>query len=409
MPLYEYKGFDQKGFSIKGEIDGDTARTARAKLRAQGIYPTDIFERTVSTSRKKTGSILSAQVGGRVKMMDVATMTKQFATLVGAHIPIVETLSALTKQVENEKLRVVLSNVKEKVNEGSSLAKALSEHPKIFSNVYVNMVQVGEASGTLDIVMERLADFTEAQLKLKNKIVTAMIYPVMMIFAMIALFILIFTFVLPSIMSIFEGQEIALPAITRLVIGFGNTIIAYWYFILGGLVLLYLFVRSYIKTEKGKYHYHRFLLRSPYLGKLLKMIALSRFSRTLSTLLSSGVPLLTAMDIVKNIVNNVLITETLSKAREAISEGKTISKPLEESGYFPPMVVHMIAVGEKTGELEKMLSTISNTYDAEVSTQIEAVTSSITPVMTILMAVIVVFFMFSIIMPAMDLMMQLGT
>ncbi|MBI2608375.1 MAG: type II secretion system inner membrane protein GspF [Deltaproteobacteria bacterium] len=404
MPLFEYKGYSHKGTAIKGKIDADTEKNARAKLRRQNIFPTEIIERTVFAQTQKKTKGLKLQIGGRIKLMDIVTMTKQFATLVGAHIPIVETLTALSRQVENERLRIVLTDIKEKVNAGQSLAKALALHPKVFSKIYINMVQVGEASGTLDIVMARLADFTEAQMKLKNKITSAMAYPAIMVLAAMGLFVLIFTFVLPNIMALFEGSEVTLPLITTLSIDFGNFVIGNWYLVTGGLFLLFIIFKRYIKTEKGLKHYHRFLLRAPIFGKLIQMIAISRFTRTLGTLLSSGVPLLTSMDIVKNIVNNIMITEALEKARTAIQEGKSIARPLEESEYFPPMVVHMISVGEKTGELEKMLNTVANTYDTEVETHIETMTSLLTPVMTIFMAAMVLFLMVAIILPAMDLM-----
>ena len=403
MPIYDYKGLNQKGTSVKGRIDGDSVKTARAKLRLQGIFPTEIYEQTATQPQRKKG-VLKMQVGGRIKSLDLATMTKQFSTLVSAHIPIVEALSALSKQVENDKLKVILTDLKEKVNEGQSLAKAMSAHSKVFSDIYVNMVKAGEASGTLDIVMERLASYTESQTKLKNKLISAMIYPVIMIVVAIVICVVIFTFILPSLMELFEGTEVTLPMMTVVSIGIANFVIGNWYLFVGGTILLILLLLQYIKTQAGKRRYHRFLLRAPIFGKLIQMIAVSRFARTLGTLLSSGVPLLMSMDIVKHIVNNVLIMEALEKAKTAISEGKSIATPLEESGYFPPMVTHMVAVGEKTGELESMLTTIANTYDSEGDTQIEALTSILTPVMTLFMAGIVFYLMVAIILPAMDMM-----
>ena len=403
MPIYDYKGLNQKGTGVKGRIDGDSVKTARAKLRLQGVFPTEIYEQTAAQPQKKKG-VLKMQVGGRIKSLDLATMTKQFSTLVSAHIPIVEALSALSKQVENEKLKVVLTDLKEKVNEGQSLAKAMSAHPKVFSDIYMNMVKAGEASGTLHIVMERLANFTEAQTKLKNKLITAMLYPIIMIVVAIIMCVVIFTFILPSLMELFEGTEVTLPTMTVVSIGVAQFIIGNWYLFIGGFIIFIMLFLQYIKTPTGKRRYHGFLLRAPVFGKLVQMIAVSRFARTLGTLLQSGVPLLMSMDIVKHIVNNVLIMEALEKAKIAISEGKSIATPLEESGYFPPMVTHMVAVGEKTGELESMLATISNTYDSEVETQIEALTSVLTPIMTIFMAGIVFYLMVAIILPAMDMM-----
>jgi len=266
------------------------------------------------------------------------------------------------------------------------------------------MVKAGEASGTLDIVMERLANYTESQTKLKNKIITAMLYPIIMIVVAIIMCVVIFTFILPNLMALFEGTEVTLPTLTIVSIEIANFIIGNWYLFIGGFIIFTMLFLQYIKTPTGKRRYHRFLLRAPVFGKLLQMIAVSRFARTLGTLLQSGVPLLMSMDIVKHIVNNVLIMEALEKAKIAISEGKPIATPLEESGYFPPMVTHMVAVGEKTGELESMLATIANTYDSEVETQIEALTSVMTPIMTIFMAGIVFYLMVVIILPAMDMM-----
>lgn len=401
MPVFEYKGLNTQGQAIKGTIDGDNSKIARAKLRRQGVFPTELTEKKKVERTKEPRGF--DRFFKRVRLLDVAVMTRQMATLVKANVPIVDALTAIVDQVENDHLKLILTDVKEQVNEGISLATALGKYPQVFSNLYINMVKAGEASGTLDTVLMRLAEFTESSVKLKNKIVGAMTYPVIMM--CIGTFIVsgLLVFVIPRITEIFSDMERALPLITRIVLGLSHLLIEKWYIILGLLFLTVYFIRKTLSTEKGRLRFDPLFLKLPIFGKLLRMISVSRFASTLSTLLQGGVPLLTAMDIVKNVVDNRVIRNVLIQARENISEGQSLAAPLRESGEFPAMVTHMISIGEKTGELESMLNTISDAYNNEVDTTVNALTQILEPLMIVIMGVAVGIIVMAILLPILDL------
>lgn len=409
MPVYEYKGLTGDGRSVNGIVDADTPKVARSKLRKEGIFPTDIEEQ--GKGRQGTGagsSVLSRDVDvkkyfQRVSLQDVAVMSRQLATLVGAGIPIDQSLMVLSQQVENEKLKVILSQLREKVNEGSGLANAMRAHPKIFSELYINMVAAGEASGALDLVLNRLADYTEDQLKLKNKVVGALTYPALMFCVSLALVIFLFTSVIPKIGRLFQNMGATLPLVTRILIGVSNFMVSYWWLIIliiGGTVWG---VRRYISTEKGKENFHRLQLKLPLVGRLVRMVSIARFASTLSALLKSGVPLLISMRIVSNVVDNVVLAKVLADARDNISEGQSIAEPLRRSGEFPPLVTHMIAIGEKTGELENMLLKVSDSYESQVEAMVTAMTSLLEPLMIMFMGGMVGFIALSIIKPMLAL------
>src|SRR5205823_2505690 len=270
-------------------------------------------------------------------------------------------------------------------------------------DLYVNMIRAGESSGALDVVLVRLADFTEAQAQLRNKIIGAMLYPAIMVVVGIVIVGILLVVVIPKVTKIFEDMNVTLPWTTRILIGTSNFIRDYWYVILVGVPLLVWGFRRWIRTAGGQTWWDRKKLEAPVFGPLARMLALGRFSKTLATLLSSGVPLLTALDIVKNIVNNSILAKVIEDARDAIREGESIAAPLKRSGQFPPLVHHMIAIGEKSGQLEEMLQNIAKSYDAQVDTRVGALTSLLEPVMIVLMGGSVAFIVFSILMPIMQL------
>jgi general secretion pathway protein F len=289
------------------------------------------------------------------------------------------------------------------VNEGSSLADALKEHPKVFSDLYVNMIRAGETSGALDVVLVRLADFTEAQAQLRNKIIGAMLYPAIMVCVGIAIVGILFVVVIPKVTKIFEDMNVTLPWTTRILIGVSGFARDYWYLILIAVPLLIYGARRYLKTPAGRAWWDRTQLKAPVFGELLRMLALSRFAKTLATLLASGVQLLVALDIVKNIVGNTLLAGVVEQARDAIREGESIAAPLKRSGQFPPLVYHMIAIGERSGQLEEMLQNVARSYEAQVEMRVAALTSLLEPIMIVLMGGGVAFIVFSILMPIMQL------
>jgi general secretion pathway protein F len=399
MPIYTYKGLDRTGKEIKSSINTDSVQTAKQKIKSMGLMLVDIKEKHAAGS----SSSKFFNFKGSVSVEDLALMTRQFATLIQAKIQIVEALSALSDQVDNETLRVILAGVKQKVNEGATLADALGEHPKIFNNVYVNMVQSGEASGTLEVVLLRLADFTENQMKLKNKIKGAMTYPVIMGFFGFAMMNVIFIFVIPKIAKIFISMKKELPLQTKFCIWLSEFLQGYWWAVFLSMFLIYKLVQRYVNTKSGESNWHHLQLRLPIIGTLTKMINVSRFCSTLGTLLNSGVPILTAMTIVKNLVPNVHMKVAIESARQSVSEGASITGPLISSGYFPPLVTHMIKLGESSGELEPMLKIISENYEDQVESKIAGLTSVLEPIMMVFLGIGAAFIVFSVIVPMMSI------
>ena len=402
MPVFAYKALDQSGKAVEGLKEADSPRTLRGLLRRDGLYLTEV---TGEKTAKAASPEMSVRrwVVGRVKADDVAVATRQLAVLVNAGIPLVDALTALVEQVDNERLKRVVSAVKQRVNEGSSLADALGQHPKVFNNLYVNMIRAGESSGALDVVLFRLADFTESQARLRSKILGTLTYPAAMVIIGAAVMGILFTVVIPKITKVFEDTKVVLPWTTRILIGFATFMHDYWWAM--GILLaggIYALVR-WLKTPGGRARWDVWVLDAPIFGPLIRQVAVARFSRTLATLLKSGVPLLTALDIVRNIVGNTRLAAVIEEARESIKEGESIAAPLKRSGEFPPLVYHMIAIGEKSGELEEMLGNVANAYDSQVETKVAALTSLLEPIMIVVMGVAVAFIVFSILMPSLQI------
>jgi general secretion pathway protein F len=411
MPVFEYSGLTEAGKNVRGLKDAETAKALRALLRKDGVYLTE--SRTaeagaVASAGPKAAGLarevdLRSLFGSGVSAQDLAVATRQLSTLIGAGITLVESLTALAEQVEHPRLKKILGMVKQRVNEGASLADALADHPRVFSSLYVNMIRAGESSGALDVVLGRLADFTESAATLRNKLIGAMLYPAIMLLVGISIVSILFAVVIPKVTKIFEDMNVTLPWTTRVLIATSSFARDYWFVIVVAVPLgIWLFAR-YVKTPKGRAWFDRAQLRAPIFGELIRMLALARFAKTLATLLSSGVPLLTALDIVKNIVHNSVLSQVIEGARDAIREGESIAAPLKRSGEFPPLVHHMIAIGEKSGQLEEMLQNVARSYDAQVDMRVSALTSLLEPVMIVGMGVGVAFIVFSILMPIMQL------
>lgn len=403
MAVYEYKALSADGKAISGIIDADNPKNARQKLRKQGIFPTDVYEGRGEKKLNLSREVDFKKYLTRVKPEDVAMLTRQLATLVGAGVPLIESLSAVTGQLENEKLKLAMTEVREKVNEGTSLAEALRAHPVIFSDLFVNMVAAGEQSGALDTVLNQLADYTESQVELRGKVVGALTYPFIMVAVSALLIGLLFVFVIPKITKIFTGMKITLPWTTRLLIATSNFVINYWYLVLVGGVALVYGLSRYLKTPRGSYLYDKYTLRAPIFGNLLRMVALSRFSHTLATLLASGVPLLNALKIVRNIVNNQIIATAIDQARDSIQEGHSIAEPLKRSGEFPSLATHMIAIGERSGQLESMLQKVGQSYEQQIDRMVSTMTTLLQPIMIVVMGGIVFFIALSILLPMLQI------
>lgn len=399
-PLFEYKSIGPTGKAQKGMIEAENMKAARGKLKKQGLMVTQITERNERSSK----SVSIPFFGGRVSQKEVSMMIRQLASLVKANIPLVEALNALVDQTEGENLKVVLAKVRQDVNEGLSLAKATAAHPKAFDTIFVNMIEAGESSGTLGLVLLRLADLKEAQMRLRGKVISAMTYPILMMIVSMGLMLAIFTLVMPKLAKIFESMNKPIPPITQAMLQFSDLLVNWWFLFGGaGFGAVWAFLQ-YINSKKGRPKWDAFKLVVPVVGPLARMIAVTRFAKTMSTLLGSGVPILASMAISKNLVDNVPIAAAIAEARENITEGQSIAEPLRKSGEFPPMMIHMISIGEKTGELPEMLENISNTYEEQINQKIEAMTSLLEPLMIVGMGGAVGFIVISVFMPLMDMM-----
>jgi general secretion pathway protein F len=397
MAIYEYKGLDLQGKNKAGIVDADNPKVARAKLRKSGIFPVEInpAQQAAPTGLSKPVPLFSE----RMTLAETAVMTRQLSTLLGAGISLMEALAALTEQVEKPVAKKIWIDVREGVKEGVSLADALGRHSKVFSPLYRQMVRAGEASGTLDRILVRLADYLENQVRLRNKLFSILTYPVLMLFVSAAILIFLISFVVPKVTAIFADLNQALPLPTVILLALSTFLRGYGWLLIGVGVLGGMALRRHVQTPRGKEQYDRFILRVPLVGKVAKMVAISRFTRTLATLLASGVPLLTALEIVQQVVGNKVLEEAIQGARGNIREGQSIAEPLKRSGLFPPLVTHMIAIGEKSGELEGMLQKVSEAYDNEVETVVTGMTSLLAPLMILGMGGVVLFIVLAILLP----------
>lgn len=410
MPVYAYKGLSQQGRAISGIIDADNAKGARVKLRRTGVFPTELTEERHAA--KTAGSAVSAfanlninfgQYFERVKPEDLALTTRQLSTLVSAGLPLVDSLSALIEQVETSRLKRILSQIREQVTEGGTLADALNQHPRVFGDLYVSMVRAGEASGALDVVLMRLADYTEAYAKLRDKVQSALTYPGFMFCVSFGILFFLLSYVVPKITKIFTETQAKLPIMTEVLLAVSSFMQDYWWLFIAVFTFAFIALRLSLRTPAGRLRFDRYILAVPYFGKLLKKVALARFSRTLSTLLTSGIGLLQALDIVKNVVSNTVLCQAIEEARNSIREGQSIAPPLKKSGLFPSMLIHMIAVGERSGELEQMLAKAADAYDNEVDSSIAALTSIMEPMMILFMGGVVGFIVVAILLPIFQL------
>jgi general secretion pathway protein F len=406
MPVYAYKGLSSQGKAVSGIVDADNPKGARLKLRRDGIFPTDVSEEERKSKKEAAAARTEFNLTlftERIGPQDLALLTRQLSTLVGAGIPLVDCISALIEQVESARIKRMLSQVREQVTEGTSLADALKGHPRVFTDLYINMVRAGEASGSLDVVLLRLADYTENYAALRDKVRGALTYPVLMgsVGALILFFLL--SYVVPKVTKLFSENQATLPLMTTILLAISGFLQEYWWLVLGTIAIVVISIRVSMRTPAGRLRFDRFVLAFPYVGKLVKKVALARFARTLSTLLTSGITLLTALDIVKNVVSNTVLSNAIDDARSSIREGQSIAPPLKKSGLFPAMLVHMIAVGEKSGELEAMLAKAADAYDREVESSVTAVTSILEPVMILVGGGVVLFIVMAILLPIFEL------
>ena len=403
MAVYEYKALDNKGKNTSGIIEADSRLSASQILKKMALYPIAISETTEKTIETKRKDISLGMVLERVSRGDISVFTTQFAALVEAGMPVVTSFEIVIQQTEKKPMKRMLSVIKEEVNKGATLADAFKLFPRHFSSLFVNMVRAGEESGSLEIVLRRLADFLESQNEMRSKIVATLAYPTLMLIVAVVVVFFLVTFVIPTVTGIFAEMKQALPLPTLILLGISGVLRTIWPYLLGLVVVLVVFFKRYKKTTSGRERWDRWKMKFPLLGPQYKKIMMARFTRTLGTLLANGVPVVTSFDIVKNIIDNTLVSREIEKARDDIKEGKEIAKPLSRNGVFPPVVVNMIAVGEKSGQLEEMLNRVSRILESELDTSLKRLMSLLEPIMILVMGGVVLFIVIAILLPIFEM------
>lgn len=398
MALYAYKIMDRDGHERKGTIESSSRNAVKAKFQAEGWFVVEIREKVTREGISLFRTLFSMR-RKKVAIEEVASMTRLLATLQKARIPLVESINAVAQQQDNPRLGEVLMLVKTKMQEGYSFSRAARDFPEVFSPLYCNMIAAGEESGATEAVLLRLADFLESQMDLRNKVRSAMTYPIILFVVAIMVVALLFTVVIPKISKMFEDVNMILPLQTRILIWISGTVGSYWWLMLLLAAAGYAGFHHWKKTPAGEEKWNRLLITAPIFGRINRMVAISRFAKTLSTLLTSGVPILAALDIVRKVIENRVIENAVAAARENIKEGESIAVPLKRSGEFPPIVIQMIAIGEKSGELEEMLETLAGSYEKEVRYSLERLTATINPIMIVFLALVIGFIIFAVVMP----------
>ncbi|HEX9948842.1 MAG TPA: type II secretion system F family protein [Thermodesulfobacteriota bacterium] len=383
MPKYAWEGRVPQGGFRKGELEGPNETAIRAYLRQQQIIPTKI------TAMGRELKISLPFLKGRVKKKSLAIFTRQLATMIDAGLPLVQSLDILAQQEASEIFQEIIRSIKNEVESGATLAAALQKHPRVFDNMYVNLVVAAEEAGTLDVILGRLATHIEKMEALKKKVKSAMVYPIMIVTVAVGVTIVLMVFVVPVFEKLFAGMGSSLPLPTQIVVNISKLFKSYLPIMIILAIVAAIVLNRYYKTEQGRRKVDGLLLKTPIFGELIRKIAVSRFARTLATLVTSGVPILESLNIVAGASGNKVVEEAILKGRTSISEGQTIAEPLTESGVFPIMVTQMIAVGETTGSLELMLNKIADFYDDEVDVAVATLSSMLEPVLMIFLGVIV--------------------
>jgi type IV pilus assembly protein PilC len=425
MANFQYSALDAKGEQTTGAVSAANEAEAIQQLRARGLYPTQIVEDGKAKGKGKSAPVKAkgktkaksagkGQVGGRIKPKSLMIFTRQLATLIDSGLPLLRSLTVLEKQEPNPVLKATVSALAENVQGGSTFSESLAQHPKIFNKLYVNMVKAGELGGVLEIVLNRLAEYQEKAQKLKNKIVSAMVYPVIVMFIAVAILVFLMIFIVPKFKEMFTNTDSELPLISKIVFGMSEFFLArplvvpnvVFFFLAFGLGV-FLF-NLWGGTPSGRKIIDTMKLKMPVLGDIQRKSAVSRFSRTLGTLVTSGVPILQALNITRDTAGNVIISQAIEKVHEAVKEGETIVIPLQASGVFPNMVISMVDVGEETGQLPEMLLKVADVYDDEVDNAVTALTSILEPIMIVILALIVGAVVFALFLPLIKMISTMG-
>ncbi len=383
MAVFAFSGKTRTGQTISGEMEAPNREAVVAQLRRQQVLATSI------KSKAKDIEIKIPGFGGKVGEKDLAIVTRQLATMIDAGLPLVQCLNILAQQQENKTFKKVLNEIRASVEAGSTFSAALKMHPKVFTTLYTNMVEAGEAGGILDTILNRLAAYIEKSLTLKSRIKSAMFYPMTIVSVALVVVVFLLIYVIPTFQGLFANFGATLPLPTVIVLELSNFVRAYLLYMIGGLVGLIMGIRAYYKTAGGRRRIDGLMLQLPIVGPLIRKVAVAKFTRTLGTLVSSGVAILEGLDITARTAGNTVVEEAVQKARSAIAQGKTIAEPLQESKVFPPMVVQMIAIGEQTGALDRMLNKVADFYEEEVDIAVGTLTSLLEPLMVIFLGVVV--------------------
>lgn len=417
MPRYSYVALDSRGQESTGSVDAASPNEAIGQLRQAGYFPTNISEQGRGVGAEKESAPRAAKTSRAeraprsknivlfqrksVKPKTLMIFTRQLATLIDAGLPLLRGLNVLAKQERDSVLKSAINKVADSVQEGSTFSQGLAQHPRLFNDLYVNMVRAGEVGGVLEVVLTRLAEFQEKAQKVKNKVLAAMVYPVIVLLLAIGIMVFLLIFIVPRFETIFHDMlgDKPLPTITLFVIGVSNFMQQHWALLLGGIVALFAAGKLAAQTRAGRFFIDRAKLRAPLFGDLIQKTSISRFSRTLGTLVTSGVPILQALTITRETAGNTVIARAISQVHDSVKEGESITQPLEASRAFPPMVISMIDVGEETGQLPEMLLKIAEVYDDEVDNSVAALTSLLEPVMIVLLALIVGTIVIALFMP----------
>jgi type IV pilus assembly protein PilC len=426
MANFNYSALDAKGEQTSGTVSAPSEAEAIQQLRAKGLYPTQIVEegkakkgmKTVAPAKRNAKAKPKASkgnLGGRVKPKSLMIFTRQLATLIDSGLPLLRSLTVLEKQEPNVVLRATVAALAENVQGGSTFSESLAQHPRIFNKLYVNMVKAGELGGVLEVVLNRLAEYQEKAQKLKNKIVSAMVYPVIVMFIAVAILVFLMIFIVPKFKEMFSNTDQELPMISQIVFGTSEFFIktsigpipnVVFVFVLIGIGIA--FFNMWGRTKGGRTAIDTMKLKMPILGDIQRKSAVSRFSRTLGTLVTSGVPILQALNITRDTAGNVVISQAIEKVHEAVKEGETIVTPLQASGVFPNMVISMVDVGEETGQLPEMLLKVADVYDDEVDNAVTALTSILEPIMIVILALIVGSVVFALFLPLIKMISTMG-
>ncbi|HEY2986080.1 MAG TPA: type II secretion system F family protein [Candidatus Binatia bacterium] len=387
MAVFVWEGKTAQGKVLKGEMEALSQQAVLARLRSQRIQP-------IPTRVREKGKGLEKEItipgfGSKIKPHDVMIFTRQFATMIDAGLPIVQGLDILSQQTENKVFRNTIRTIKQDVEGGSTLAEALKKHPKVFDDLYVNMVAAGEAGGVLNTILNRIAVFIEKSTKLKRKVKGAMIYPITIVVVAVAVVSILLIYVIPVFGELYGSMGKALPLPTQITINVSNWFRAYVVYLFGGAVAFAIAVRLYYKTDNGKLRIDGFLLRLPIVGDLIRKVAVARFSQNMSILLTSGVPILDGLAITAKTAGNKVVEQAVMKCRISISQGKTVAEPLAESKIFPPMVCQMVAIGENTGSLDALLKKVAEFYEEEVDSAVANLTALMEPVIMVVLGVII--------------------